>query len=347
MAIDVITFQEKKKWDDIVKSFSKYEVYELNGYVSGLKQHGDGEPLLIYIEQGVNRAINVVFKRDIANSENFKSCLEENQFFDLSTPYGYGGFIAEKDLTPEMMSEYESFCRESNWICEFVRFNPMLNNVQSCKNYYDTVFLGNTIYIDLQSEEYVWNNFSSKNRNMIRKAVKSGVEIKHTKDRWIIDDFMRLYNATMDRDNAEEYYFFGKSYYETFFNDLDGSQEFFYAVKNDEIIAASIMMFANNNMHYHLSASTMEGRRVAATSLLILEAAKYGISRGYKALHLGGGVGAKQDSLYNFKKAFNKGEEKDYHIGKKVFNKELYEKLTEMSGVSEDVSFFPKYRGRK
>lgn len=346
MAIEIINFSEQSRWDAIVKSFSNYEVYNLNGYMSGLYKHGDGEPLLFYIHDGNNRAINVVFKRDVSEVGKLVGKIKKKEFFDLATPYGYGGFIIEGKLTDKMMKEYETYCKDNNIISEFVRFNPMLDNQVFCEDYYETVFLGNTISIQLDSEEFVWNNFSSKNRNMIRKAIKEGVEVKHTNEKWIIDIFMDIYQQTMDRDNATDYYYFKRDYYETFSDNLPSEHEVFYAEKDGEVIAAAIMLFANNNMHYHLSASNMTGRKLAATNLIISEAAKFGVQHGYKGFHLGGGVGAAQDSLYSFKKAFNKNEPKLYYIGKKVFDKTVYDKLVNISAVPEDTGFFPKYRGR-
>lgn len=347
MAIEVIEFKEKERWNQVVRSFSNYEVYNLNGYLSGLFKHGDGEPLLFLIEEGDNRAMNIVFKRDIAQAPNLKGKIKENEFFDLASPYGYGGFVVENELTEKMIEEYSSYCAQNGIICEFVRFNPMLNNQEYCSSFYETIFLGNTISIQLDSEEYVWNNFSSKNRNMIRKAIKEGVEVKHTNEKWIINKFMELYNQTMDRDGATDYYYFKEDYYETFNDELASEHEIFYAVKDDEIIAAAIMMFANNNVHYHLSASNMTGRKYAATNLIISETAKFGVQNGYKGFHLGGGVGAAEDSLYSFKKAFNKNEPKEYYIGKKIFDKKMYSELVSISEVPDGNNFFPRYRGVK
>ena len=79
-----------------------------------------------------------------------------------------------------MAGAYRDFCVENNIVSEFVRFNPMTDNQAKCGNLYDIVPLGETVYIDLQNEEYVWENFTSKNRNVIRKAQKEGVTIHMT-----------------------------------------------------------------------------------------------------------------------------------------------------------------------
>ena len=93
--LSVITLDESNKWDSIVKSFSNYDVYYLSGYTKAFKSHGDGEPTLIYYHDEEIRAINVVMIRDIAEDKRFKDKIETYCLFDVTTPYGYGGFIIE------------------------------------------------------------------------------------------------------------------------------------------------------------------------------------------------------------------------------------------------------------
>ena len=42
--------------------------------------------------------------------------------------------------------------------------------------------------------------------------------------------FMRIYNATMDKNQADSYYYFEREFYESIFTDLQDHFEFFYAV---------------------------------------------------------------------------------------------------------------------
>ena len=98
-------------------------------------------------------------------------------------------------------------------------------------------------------------------------------------------------------------------------------------------------------MHYHLSASIKEFQKYAPTNLLLYEAAKFGIDNGFKTFHLGGGVGSKEDSLYKFKKSFNKRENKRYCIGKKIYDYQKYNQLVKCRTDIKNENFFPKYRG--
>lgn len=89
--LTVIGLEQREQWDSIVCSFQKYDVYWLSGYVKAFWIHGDGEPLLLLYEGEKVRGINVVMKRDIAKDSQFAGILEEGKYFDITTPYGYGG----------------------------------------------------------------------------------------------------------------------------------------------------------------------------------------------------------------------------------------------------------------
>lgn len=344
MIFEVVALEENEKWDGIVKTFSKYDIYWLSGYVKAFELHGDGIPLLFYYKSDSVRGINVVMKRDISDCLNFHNVIPRNQFFDLSSPYGYGGWLIEGDDPDKLFKKYELWCRNNNIICEFVRFHPVIENHLYCESQYEVVPLGNTIAMDLSTRENIWTNLISKNRNMIRKAKKNGVKVYNGRNPMLFGEFQKIYNMTMDKDNAESYYYFKNEFYSSILNDLPYNTQIFYAEYEGKIIAAAIMLAANGKMNYHLSGSLKEFSSLAATNLILYEAANWGTENGYRTLYLGGGVGSGEDSLYKFKKAFyRKDDDKRFYIGKKIFNQNKYAELVQTRG-NVDSNFFPKYR---
>lgn len=344
--LNVYTLDDRRKWDAIVRSIANYDVYYTSGYVSAFQLIGDGDPCLIYYESATLKGINVVMKRDIALSEPFKGKLTENTYYDLSTPYGYGGWILDGDMSAcaTLFAEYEQWCIRNNIISEFVRFHPVLENSRFSEGYYQVVLLGETVTLDLSDPDTIWDNFSSKNRNMIRKAEKSGVQIFNGRSPALFDEFMEIYNQTMERDAADDYYFFDRKFYESICFDLPEQAQLFYAVKDGRMIAASIILAADGKLHYHLSGSLAEYRSYAPTNLLLYKAALWGCANGCTSFHLGGGVGSREDNLFKFKKSFFRGDELTrFAIGKKIFNQEEYDRLVSMREVGES-GFFPKYR---
>lgn len=343
--LSVITIDQNNKWDEIVNSFKDYDVYYLSGYVKAFQIHGDGEPLLFFYEDDKCRGINVVMKRDIALDKHFVGKLEPNTFFDFATPYGYGGWIIEGKDYKELFDDYEKWCIEHNIISEFVRFHPVIKNHVYSEKHYDVIPLGETVAIDTTDKELIWANFNPKNRNVIRKAINSGIEIKQGLSEELFNRFIEIYNRTMDKDNADDYYYFKKSFYKSILKDLKDNATIFYAELNGLIIAISIMIFANGRLNYHLSGSLRDYQNLAPSNLLLWKAAEWGNDINCKTFHLGGGVGSGEDSLFKFKRAFYRGDLFRYHIGKKIFNQKLYDKIMSFRTEIGNSSFFPGYRG--
>ena len=150
--IEAISVNEVERWDNVVRSFKEFDVYYLNEYVRAFQIHGDGEPILIYLEDGTNRAMNVVMKRDISENENLRQILDKGEYFDFSTPYGYGGFLFEGSDTEQLELEYYNYGIDNNIVSEFVRFHPILNNNGRLRNIYQVQKLGKTVAIELKSK---------------------------------------------------------------------------------------------------------------------------------------------------------------------------------------------------
>lgn len=341
--LTVYTLEQAEQWDAVVRSFENYDTYWLSGYVRAFQIHGDGEPLLFFYEKDQTRGINVVMKRDVSLDPRFTGKIEKDRYFDFATPYGYGGWIIEGENGEELFADYQEWVQKNGIISEFVRFHPMLHNHAWCKDFYEVIRLGEVVHMDLSSPEVIWNNIISKNRNMIRKAIKNDIRIYNGRFPAIFDKFRMIYNTTMDKDEAEAYYYFKPEFYASVLQDLPQNAQVFWAEKDEEIIAASIMLMANGRMNYHLSGSLREYSTFAPGNLILYQAALWGCANGYRTLYLGGGVGSGEDSLFKFKRAFYRGELNRFYIGKKIYDQARYDELVSMREPTES-GFFPKYR---
>lgn len=341
--IEIIRITDKNRWDHIVGSFKEYDVYYQSGYVSGFMLHGDGIPCLLHYNSSNLKGICAVFKRRIENSASF----------DLITPYGYGGFLFEGDTSEPNLKKFKSIffqkMKEEQIISAFFRYHPLVNNANVVRLLFPIVDVGKTIDMDLESEKVIFKNLTSKNRNMIRKAQKNEIIISYGKGPELFDQFIPIYNATMDRDNASSYYYFSKQFYASIDQFLNDNYLIFYAEYKGQIIAISIILFANKFIHYHLSGSLAEYRHLAPTNLLLYEVALWGLQNGYKKFHLGGGVGSDIDNLFKFKQSFNRYSSNQFSIGKLIFDQEKYDQLVEERikknpSFNKESQFFPLYR---
>ncbi|MFA6866195.1 MAG: GNAT family N-acetyltransferase [Clostridia bacterium] len=338
--------KDKISWDEIIQKFDNVDIYYTFEYLQPFVLHGDGQPMLFYYHTENVMAINVVMKRVIELDR-------ENKYYDIITPYGYGGWLIQGNIAKEEIKhldvEYTKLCQENNIISEFVRFHPLLENAQKVNDIYKVIDLGQTVAIDLDSEEKINENIKSKYRNVIRKAINAGVVIKKDNSAQIYDKFIEIYNATMERDIAEAYYYFEKEFYDSIREGMNDCSTMYYAELDGKVIGASIIMWGKNYVHYHLSGAIREYMNLAPMNLLLYTVACDYVGKKQK-LHLGGGVGSNSNSgLYKFKKSFNKNGDHQFSIGKKIFDVNIYNKLVNIrkgkKDFDENSSFFPLYRG--
>ena len=349
--IEVIGLENETKWHSIVTQFLDHDVYYLPQYTKAFRIHGDGEPFLFYYQSENMKAINVVMKRDIAGCEYFSEVFSKNTLFDIVTPYGYGGFLIEGDTDAKTMAqfdeEYSAYCKNNGIISEFVRFQPVQKNHVGLEGVYEITQRGKTISVDLSSPEVIYSNIKAKTRNRIRKAESNGVEVLKGNSWDLFLSFKEIYDRTMAGNSAQQYYYFSQDFYRSVMIDLKDNAIILYATFNGETIAMVIVTFCNNMMHMHLTGSKREYLHLSPVAFLYYKTALWGCENGYKTLHLGGGVGAKEDSLYNFKSNFNKGSNNSFVTGNKIFDIEKYDYLLhikEKDAPEGNTGFFPRYR---
>ena len=350
--IELISYRENKKWNRIISSFPLADTYFSCEYATSYMESVKGVPYLLNYENNGVRIAYPIIEKDVSDFSAFKGAIDKGIYFDWNTPYGYGGPLTNLeniDIRDQLIfrKELYAFAKERNIVSQFVRFHPIIKNHLICPYVIDSMYVKDTIYIDLTTENDLMCQMESKNRNLLRKAIKNNVLITHDKGEKI-QEFMYIYNKTMDRDNASSFYYFPKSYYEYLKNNMSNETEYFYAYKDGNMIAASIFFYKNKSMHYHLSANLVEFRTFAPTNLILYVASNWGRDMGMSTLHLGGGVGI-EDSLFHFKKQFNKNGRVGFYIGRSIFMPDKYNYLLEErknleEGFEKDNQYFIQYR---
>lgn len=296
------------------------EYYELNS--------GNGEMVRCFIfESGGKTGVYPFIVRPV-NSLELLDLKEE--YYDIEGAYGYNGVISSEDspaFAAEFYQAFGSYCRENNIIAEFTRFHPLLGNQEFSKGTIDVLFDRQTVYLDLtQGYESIWkDSYSSKNRNMLRKAEKNGIRCEITDDGKAYELFYNLYTETMKHLNAAEFYFFKKPYFEQLFSEFKNISHVVNAIYESRVIASTVVFFYGDYAHYHLAARDGDYSSLGASNCVLDAAIRHACEKGYRKFHLGGGY-MPEDSLFKFKADFSKYRA-DFHIGKKVWNKDIYEKL--------------------
>jgi len=175
------------------------------------------------------------------------------------------------------------------------------------------------------SEEEIWGeHIHGKHRNAISQARRAGLTFHVDRDGVYLDDFRSLYEATMNRLAADDFYFFSREY---FTETMRLSPRAFLGVvlKDKRCIAAAFFLNGGIFGHYHLSASDLAAQVWRPNNFMIYEAALALKGEGARWFHLGGAADSvNSQSLFQFKSRFSKVR-KRFFIGKAVLDQESYD----------------------
>ncbi|MFA5528220.1 MAG: hypothetical protein WC996_06345, partial [Peptostreptococcales bacterium] len=242
MLFEVIEHHEVEKWNERLKLFSQRDVYYLNQYFTKGEYSDKGEPLLIFYEGESGMLLSYVVQQyDIAWSTTFNG-LKPNTYFDWSSPYGYGGPLIEQHNYQDMRVFFDlltQWCKANKIISQFIRFHPLISNYEVWKEFCVQRLEKHSVMIDISIKEKIWENLSSKNRNMIRKAKKSSIRIYEDRNFEYYSNFIQLYYFTMKRNNSDEYFYFSTNYFLELKENLGSHLSLFHALYDGRIISSS------------------------------------------------------------------------------------------------------------
>lgn len=325
----LLTIKDSILWNSYLNKIPniRKDLYFTPEYYSLYQNYGDGEARCFVFEKEGNIAFYPFLKNPVTPL-GYKL---EKEYYDIQGAYGYNGLIVSTDnaeFIAEFWNEFDAWCQENNIVAEFMRFHPLLNNQCLASPKMKTFFSRHTVALDLSlSLDEIWTQqFSSKNRNMIRKAEKGGVTIVESND---YETFRKLYDSTMTNLNAENYYFFPQSYYDEYKVSFKDNSILCFAMLDGKVIAGSMFMFSEDYAHYHLSARDRNYSKYAANNLILWYGIQKAKERGCKWFHFGGGTtGDEGDSLLLFKQNFSKTKT-EFWIGKRVHNQVVYDSVVQ------------------
>lgn len=313
---------EPGEWNALLARLGLKDVYLRREYVESACTIEPGAPT--FLSEG-----DVVFP-----------CIlrEFHDALDVTTPYGYGGPVAAAEAADAFYDAYREWCRERHVISTFVRFHPLYENQRYARIAVEP--LGSTVAWRLQGGD-LFERMHSHHRRVVRKAERAELQVS-AEEAPSLEEFVALYERTMARLDADSFYLFTPEYWDS----LRALPLLLVSARAKGELLAGVLCFAGKPwLHYHLGASSDEGRRVGASHLVLYEAASWARAQGYELFHLGGGVGGRVDSLHEFKSRFDPGAEREFAIGSAIHDETAYYELTQATAPRGDFGgFFPAYR---
>lgn len=286
------------------------------------------EPLIFLYEEG-NSFWYYSFTKNKIDNNLISNDSEE--FYDLETPYGYGGPISNSNSSAFLTNAQHVFfewCEENNIVAEFVRFHPIIKN-QKYYNNLDRIKLNRfTVSYLFPNKENININYHSKTRNMIKKFNKNNFNFIITKsfDRYC--QFIDLYKRLIISKNTSKFYLFGDEYFHNLYRVLCKSGWLIcIESKSYDLIGGSVLLHGKQFSHYHLAASEKKNEYSGVNNVILDIAINKAKDSKLKGIHLGGGnTSSLNDSLFKFKE--NMGNTKnEFYIGSKIYNKSIYQQI--------------------
>lgn len=333
------------RWIDVLGR-ARHDFYHVPGYVRVAATHEGGRPGALLIADGGDAILWPQIERDVPGTS----------LKDLASPYGYPGPISTAssaartiDLLSRGLPEALAMLRARGVVSLFARLHPILDDANAALGKIGTlVEHGSTISIDAtSSDEEAFAQYRTMNRRHVRAARRSGFVARHDPELERLDAFITLYEGTMKRIGASPYYFFPMSYYVGLKEALGDRLSIWFAERDGEIGAAVLFTEVCGIVQYHLSANDERFAAVHPTKLVIDVARSWAHARGDTCLHLGGGLGGSEDSLFFFKAGFS-SRRHTFRTLRAVLDEDAYTTLARARPSAPDpairTGFFPAYR---
>jgi len=325
------------EWTKTLESFSVYDFYHTYDYHIISKKEEEKPILFIYKDKDVEIAIPFL-----------KRTIPDTNYFDLISVYGYAGpvikNISDSFENKKFLEAFDTLLTKMQIISLFSRLHPYIENQENVLSGLGEIpTLGKVVNIDLTkniTEQRTQYGKSTKNRT--NKCRKISTVIKaETEDQ--INTFIDIYYENMDRLSATKDYYFSREYFFQFLKCKDFDTDILLVINNEtgEAMAGSMFVKTKNFVQFHLSGSRTKFLNLAPANVFLDEMRLKATEEGYDIFNLGGGLGGKEDSLFNFKASFSK-DHRDFKVWKYIVNKAVYNNL--IPEDKTDTAFFPAYR---
>ncbi|MBC8080472.1 MAG: GNAT family N-acetyltransferase [Gorillibacterium sp.] len=341
----VFDSSQVEEWNSVLAEIGGTDIYYSPSYCKISENNGEGSAHLFVYREGADIVCYPYLMRRINDLPlPFTHNLNQD-YYDIITPYGYGGPITNVVdeehhlcLGESFGNTFGAYCQEAGIVAEFVRFHPILQNHALYKAVNPTN-IRQTVCMDLSKD--IIASLKDTCRNRVRYAIKHGLTVVKENPHQL-EVFMDMYYETMNKNQANKYYYFPETYFHDSVN-LLGEQNIslFSAKLEDQTIASALFIHSHDFVSYHLTGSDKSYLKYAPYNILLTEAAIWFQSLGYKYLHLGGGYRG-NDELFRFKRTFTNDKPLEFYIGRKVHHPEIYESLSR--GIQSQGDYFPIYR---
>ncbi|HLL82213.1 MAG TPA: GNAT family N-acetyltransferase [Longimicrobium sp.] len=347
--LDAADEAERREWLGMWEAWPQREVFAHPDYVALYAEEGAGSARCAVLRSGAASVLYPFVQRDLRVEKFWDPSVGPAS--DLISPYGYGGAYVWGDAPAELAARFwagfDEWARREKVVSEFVRFSLFPEILLPYPGTREERLQNVVRSLDLD-EERMWMDFEHKVRKNVKRAQRSGVTVELDPHGARLDDFLRIYQSTMDRREADSRYYFPRSYFERLQSGLPGQFMYFHALLGGEVVSTELVLASAENVYSFLGGTDPESFATRPNDLLKHEIIRWAAGEGKRRFVLGGGY-QPDDGIYRYKLAFAPGGATPYRVGYRVLDPELYAALSRRrpgEPVPDAASggYFPAYR---
>lgn len=342
MSYQIITLSQKEEWLACINKCFTYDFYHTWQYHS-TDPYGEAM-LYVYSEDDVFVAFPLI-----------KRCIPNTSYYDLTSVYGYAGPVSNvkfNTLTDSFLTNLKKsllgYMKQEKIICLFSRLHPLIDQSAVINKFGGKVVNGKTVFIPLDKTiESQRSGYRNNHLRDITSLRNKNISFKEALTDDEIEEFVDIYTENMKRLNASDEYFFDHQYFKQLVYSEEFKGQILLLCFEGKPIAGCVFTYTNDIIQVHLIATRTEHLHESPTKVLIDEVSYIGRERGMKYLHLGGGVGGKNDPLFYWKAGFSPCYlifETWRIINDLVMYNQLSYEHTGLIDVDDKNDYFPLYR---
>lgn len=331
-----------------------HDVYHLPDYVSLDAKRTKTIPEAFLFEDGKNIFFAPYLLRSCADIVDS----DQKEIYDIISPYGYPGILISESATntpgfPDLALQKFRETLQARGVCSaFLRLHPILGE-KFADTFKSNPFQANgkTVSIDLTLDEgKIWAKTRKGHQSTINRCTRLGLTSKTVPFAEYIDEFIAIYEETMDRVQAKDIYYFSRDYFEGLLK-LEDKIHLGIVESEGQMVCGSLFFESCGIVQAHLGGTKTDFLKQSPFNLLLHHMRLWAKARGNQYLHIGGGVGGKKDNLYTFKSGFSK-QRHEFFTLRSVVDTNMYNDLLKFRAKKIDKSieelkdsqFFPAYR---
>jgi hypothetical protein len=332
------------RWTDFLRG-GPHDFYHLPAYVELCARHEGGRPAAFWAAEGEAAMLIPMVLRPLPPELDPGA-----RWRDAVAPYGYPCPLLRGDpgdgTVAAMLEAFREAGAAAGIVSAFLRLHPLLPLPEGPFRALGVlVDHGETVYLDLSLPGAELDRQTRVNHLAdVRRLEREGFQVQV--DRWDrLDDFISIYEQTMRLRAADAFYFFDRGYYQDLRRSL-GERLHLSIVQAPDGAAAAAGLFTwvDGLVQFHLSGTSEAYRRAGPAKMMLVHMRDWAKGRGGRFMHLGGGVGCREDSLAFFKQGFSKLRAR-FATFRMVLEPDRYQTLLRRRGLAEAAGgFFPGYR---